>query len=134
MTHAGGRPTDYTPEKADYICEVIASSAKAITELCEIDDAFPHESNFYKWLLKYPEFREKYLEAKEIQGIAYSERVMRDAYTCPPISEEIQLATHQFRVTQWHVSKLAPKQFGEKKEIKNETTLIVHEDRLKELE
>ena len=133
MAHPGGRPTDYTPDKAQYICEIIASSAKAVTELCEIDSTFPHEANFYKWLLKYPEFREKYLKAKEIQGIAYSERIMRDAYSCPAVTEEIALANHQFRVTQWHVSKLAPKQFGDKKHVTQDMNVNVHEQDLAHL-
>lgn len=131
---AGGRPTDYTPELGEYICNVIAGSPKSTIELCKTDDKFPPEGTFYRWLLANPKFHEEYLVAKEIQGIAYAERIMHEIDNCPAVSEEIQLKTLKFRNIQWHVSKLAPKQFGDKKEIKQEMNINVHEDKLKELE
>lgn len=128
-----GRPTKYTPELASRICEVIATSRKSIANICDSYDEFPDEANVFLWMHKYPSFREEYLAAKETQAIMLTEGLLAAAIECPAISEEIQKQTHIFRVTQWHNSKLAPKQFGEKKETKQQITLNVHESDLAHL-
>ena len=57
--------------------------------------------------------------------------IFDNARNCPEISESISKQSHVFRVAQWHLSKLAPKQFGDKKE--STVVLNVHEDNLKNL-
>ena len=41
-----GRPTDYTEELADYICEQIATSTKSVRALALSDDRLPKEEIF----------------------------------------------------------------------------------------
>jgi len=127
MAHPGGRPTDYTPELAKRICELVASTALSMEAICKSSDDFPEETTAFRWIARHEQFRRDYLEAKELQGLILSEKILSEAYTCPAVTEEIALANHQFRVTQWHLSKLAPKQFGDKKEVKTEMNLNVHE-------
>ena len=129
-----GRPTDYTLEKAQYMCERIASCTVPISELCETDEQFPHESNFYKWLLRHSEFRELYLEAREIQGFAYSDKMLRDVDNCPPISEEIQLQTLKTRTLQWHLTRVANKYFGDKKQVDTKVEFVNPADALRQLD
>ena len=82
-------------------------------------------------MYRYPEFRLKYLEAKEAQALWISEKIMDDAYNVEERNEAIAKQNLVFRVGQWHLAKLAPKQFGDKKE--SNVTLNVHEDSLKNL-
>ncbi len=131
-----GRPTDYTPELAERICEAIAINHASIESICENNKDFPAKSNVFKWMHRYPEFRDQYLVAKETQGVLLTEDMLKAAIECPAVNEEISKMTMVFRVLQWHLSKLAPKQFGDKKEVNSNVTATVklHEDRLKDLE
>lgn len=131
-----GRPSDYTPEIARDICAMVASTSKSMENICKSSDLFPDEKTAFRWMHNFPEFRQEYLAAKETQGIKMSEDILAAAINCPAISEEISKQNHIFRVMQWHLSKLAPKQFGDKSEVKSTGTVnvVLHEDRLKELE
>ncbi len=130
MAHARGRPTDYTPELAKRFCMTVATSLNSIETICESDEEFPPEGTIFRWMHMFPQFREQYLAAKETQGIKFAESLLTSAVNCPAISEEIQKQTHVFRVGQWHYSKLAPKQFGDKKQTEQNINLNVHEDNL----
>ncbi len=131
MAHPGGRPTDYNDDIAARICEAISTSSKSVATLCKENSDFPAETNVFKWMMRYPEFRQGYLEAKELQSLLISEEIFDDARACPEVNESIAKANHVFRVAQWHLSKLAPKQFGDKKEAA--VTLNVHESNLTNL-
>lgn len=134
MAHPGGRPTDYTPDAAKRLCELIATTPKSIRNICDQNEDMPSTAGVFRWMHKFPEFREQYLVAKETQGVLLTETMLATAYDCAENNEAIAKQNLVFRVLQWHLSKLAPKQFGDKKEIKQEMNLTVHEDKLKELE
>lgn len=61
-----GRPTDYSQELADKICERIADG-ESLRSICR-DDEMPGTSAVCKWLGKYPEFAEQYARARELQA------------------------------------------------------------------
>jgi hypothetical protein len=130
-----GRPTDYTPELASRICDLIAIHPISVKRIVAQYGDLPDDSNIYRWLARYPEFRSQYLEAKETQALAVTDELW-DELSFGLNKEELDVFDRKFRFQQWHLSKLAPKQFGDKKEIKSEVTANVkmHEDRLKELE
>lgn len=109
-----GRPSDYTPEVAKAICDLVASSAKSMRCICESSDAFPDEATAFRWMHEHPEFRKGYLEAKETQGIIFAEHILADAMNCREATEAVAKMNLVFRVGQWHLSKLAPKGFGDK--------------------
>ena len=134
MAHPGGRPTDYTPELAAKFCGYVATNALSLKKICAKFDDIPSDTTISVWLAKYPEFRGQYLEAKENQALIIADELWDYVKDVPAITEELNKFDKTFRYHQWHLSKLAPKQFGDKKEIKSETTLIVHEDALRNLE
>jgi hypothetical protein len=109
-----GRPTDYTPELAGKICELIASSPDGLTVLCKVRDDLPNESTVYQWLAKYDDFSKSYREAKEAQGLCYSEKVMKTVWDVDERPEAIAKAKLILDASKWHLSKLAPKTFGDK--------------------
>lgn len=59
----GGRPTDYTKEIADKICEQLAMGISMRT--VSRDDSFPAMSTMFKWLREHKEFSEQYEKAKQ---------------------------------------------------------------------
>lgn len=129
-----GRPTDYSIEKADYICDVIATSMECMQDICDRDENFPsNETTVYAWMRKYDDFKQKYLEARELQGILYSNKVMKVIWECPETNESVAKANLILRGSQWHLSKLAPKQFGDKKQVTQEMNINVHERDLQDL-
>lgn len=109
-----GRPSDYTPEKAKAICDMVASTAKSMRNICESSDLFPDEATAFRWMHEHDDFRKQYLKAKETQGIIFAEHILAGAIDCREATEAVAKMNLVFRVGQWHLSKLAPKQFGDK--------------------
>lgn len=70
-----GRPSSYTPEIADKICELLADG-KSLNSICKGDE-FPTRATVCNWLADadrngalspYKEFFDKYLRARELQA------------------------------------------------------------------
>lgn len=61
-----GRPTDYCEAIADKICEAIVDG-KSLRSICKADD-MPSVTSVMRWLSKWPEFREQYARARELQA------------------------------------------------------------------
>ncbi|MEH2700232.1 hypothetical protein GFL93_09350 [Rhizobium leguminosarum bv. viciae] len=80
-TGAGGRPSDYTLELAEAICELIIKgmSVRKIGDL----EAMPCEDTIYTWLSKHSEFSEKYTEACQHRTNRYLEECVDLADTMP---------------------------------------------------
>jgi hypothetical protein len=64
----GGRPTDYSIEIAEYICEKISNSEKGLRTLREEDPNFPGLTTIFRWLDLHEEFRKLYARAREAQA------------------------------------------------------------------
>lgn len=122
-----GRPTNYNDLIADEICEQISLGRSLIQITSDAD--FPAESTVYAWLVKYPEFQEKYARARENQAEHYASEIIALADT--PVegrkvvikadgSEEITIGDTvertrlQIDARKWYASKLAPKKYGDK--------------------
>lgn len=119
-----GRPSNYTPEIADTICEAIARGG-ALYLLCDQEDGWPHEATVYRWLEKHEDFREKYARARERQAdrnvdeiIAISDESGFDAYVkdgrAVIDSEAVNRARLRVDSRKWRASKLWPKKYGDK--------------------
>lgn len=125
--HPGGRPTDYTPEKAAMICYLLASPM-TLTKICQRDD-MPHQSTVFRWLAKHEEFREQYAQAREIQSHIYADEivdiaddssgdVLCDEYGNQKQNHEfVQRSKLRIDARKWHASKTNPSKYGDKTEI-----------------
>jgi hypothetical protein len=123
-----GRPSDYSPEIADLICERIADG-ESVRAICA-DDNMPSKSMVFRWLSAHEEFRDQYARAKEAQAehmademldIAddgsndWMERRNADGSTYEVVNgEHIQRSRVRIDARKWLLSKLAPKKYGEK--------------------
>ena len=63
-----GRPSLYTPELAELICERVATHPCGIKELCERYDDMPTHDTINNWRYKYSDFSSRYLEARQHQS------------------------------------------------------------------
>lgn len=123
-----GRPTDYTEEIANKICDLFAMGY-SMRQVC-LEDGMPVPSTIYLWLSKYREFSDKYVCAKadgqeclvdELSEIA--DKVLTGAY-------EPNQARVAADIKKWHITKLAPKKYGDKQfiETKDTTNEITDEE------
>lgn len=112
---SAGRPSDYSEEIADTICEAIATGS-ALYILCQERDDLPAERTVYQWLERNEEFAQKYARA----------RARQQDYECDHIVEisdraiDANLARLQIESRKWRASKLAPKKYGDSTTLKGD--------------
>ena len=128
----GGRPTKYTIELADQMCERLAQGESA-RSICR-DDQMPCLSTFFKWLREHEEFSHQYAIAKEESADALVEDMLdiADNQVGNPVIVEGEPLMDDERVVKivdnaavgharlrvdtrkWAASKLKPKKYGDK--------------------
>lgn len=123
-----GRPSKYTQELADEICNAIASSDVGIRQLCSQNPHWPAKENIRKWVNSKPDFRVQYINAKAAQIDWLVERAMEvatnstnDTYTDDDGNEKcntewVNRCRLHVDTVKWLSSKLAPKIYGDRKE------------------
>lgn len=117
MTKPTGRPSEFTQEAADLICEEIAKG-RSLRSICADDsaefDKLPHERTVYRWL-EDPEreaFRQQYARAREAQADGKFEQTWEIAQSATV--ESVQVARLQIDTLKWQAGKMAPKKYGDK--------------------
>jgi hypothetical protein len=124
-----GRPTDYTPELADKICEQLIMGFSLRT-VCK-DDSMPCVSTVFSWLRTKPEFLKQYEKSKEEQADALAEDMLdiaddgtndwmekhdKDGHNIgwQVNGEHVQRSRLRLDTRKWIASKLKPKKYGDK--------------------
>jgi len=122
-----GRPSTYTDEIADRICNRLIEG-DSINHISQADD-IPSQYTIYKWLNDFPEFAKKYAHARELQAermleeiFAIADETSNDTITVMRGEMETEVANNEWinrsrlRVDtrKWAMSKLAPKKYGER--------------------
>ncbi len=122
-----GRPSTFSQEVADTICERIAEgqSLRSILK----NEGMPASSTVFKWLIDYPDFSEQYTRAREAQADALFDEILsiaddgsNDSYTDEegnPRTDHDVIARSRLRVDarKWMAGKLRPKKYGDKLEL-----------------
>ncbi len=119
MTKKIGRPTKYTPELAEEICNAVASSGDGLQVLCDANPHWPGRCNIFIMMRKHPEFRAKYVAAKQEQCevlVDYMQEIMNEShkYTDEFGNERIDVPMLRLKVDtiKWQACKLLPRQYG----------------------
>lgn len=125
-----GRPTKYTIELAQEICDAISCDSKGLRRLCEDHPHWPERRNIYHWMRKYPDFRLQYMQAKEHQIEALVDEILEIAddashdtiiktdkngneyESCN--TEWMNRSRLRIETRKWLAAKLAPKIYGDK--------------------
>lgn len=130
------RPTKYSKEIADKICQEIATTSKGLNAICK-SDGMPSVRTVYNWLndSEFAEFLQSYTRAREAQADLIAEEIIQiaddssnDTMTIKKGDEEIEVENKEWvnrsrlRVDarKWIASKLAPKKYGDKVDVKAE--------------
>lgn len=104
-----GRPSIYTPELCDRICERLGNG-EPLRTICK-DDDMPVGATVYSWIRLYPEFLERYEKAKQESSDALVEEMLSIADDENP--EDTQRARLRVDTRKWIAAKLKPKKYGE---------------------
>jgi hypothetical protein len=120
-----GRPSDYTQEMADLICEKLCEG-ESLRAIC-LPDEMPNRSTVFRWLSLHEEFSNQYARAKEEQAEALADDIIAIADQYDQAIEKleggtdhIQRAKLRIDSRKWVASKLKPKKYGDK--VQNEIT------------
>jgi len=142
-----GRPSEYSDEIAEAICEALVEG-RSLRSICAAAD-MPAASTVFRWLAANEAFRDRYARAREAQADALFDEILDIAddgakdYVVDRDSdgsehkrvdhEHISRAKLRVDARKWMASKLLPKKYGDRVELDGGLTLR-HEDILDELE
>lgn len=131
-----GRPTIFSKKLVKDICRAISDNSCGLDHLHQRLDWFPHKSTIFDWVRKYPDFSNQYAQAKAVQVDKRIEEII-EAGRVAAFSEDTfdNSKVHALKIhadnMKWAASKLAPKIYGNLKEIDDLQTQ--HESLKKEL-
>lgn len=147
---AGGRPSKFTQEIADEICERL-SEGESLRRIC-MSEHIPERRTVFSWLLndKYKEFHHQYTRARELQAENFADEMSDiaddgsndymetiDGETGAILGyklngEHINRSRLRIDTRKWIASKLKPKKYGDKIEVEN-TGSISHKHSIGEM-
>jgi hypothetical protein len=116
-----GRPSLYTQELADQICEQLAEGISLRT-VCLAED-MPSARTVFRWLRTNEDFCQQYARAKEESADALFEETidiadesLEGAQDADPKSSGAIVQAYRLRVDtrKWYMSKMKPKKYGDK--------------------
>ncbi len=111
LPRAVGRPSKFTPQLADYICEEIMSG-RDLTEICANDDGMPSRATVYRWTVERPEFATQCARAREACADLELHKMKQLAESCT--EENVNSTRVKLNHMQWRVMKIAPRLYGDR--------------------
>lgn len=131
-----GRPTLYSQELADLICERVATTTYGLARLCALYPDLPDKTTVNLWRYKYPEFSTQYAQAKLVQADLLAEEMLdiaddgtndwmqtwgEDGEIGYKLNgEHVQRSRLRIDTRKFLAAKLLPKQYGDKVDEKKE--------------
>lgn len=122
-----GRPSEFTEQLADIICERIADG-ESLRSICS-EDEMPSKSTVFKWLVQQQSFADQYARARETQADSLFDEILTIADTTV-IGEKVKMTPDgkvetttgdmiehrrlQVDARKWMAGKLRPKKYGDK--------------------
>lgn len=108
-----GRPSKYTEQLAEAICDYIATGMTLI-DICEMT-GFPSRITVNSWMRSNAEFLSRITRAREDQQDYFADRIHQ--LNMGMNAENWQFTNAQIRNIQWLMGKLKPKVYGEKAQV-----------------
>ena len=107
----------------------LATGTIGIRRLCAENEHFPDPNTIYRWQHRFPEFREQYARAKEMQLAAIEDEMLEiaddgandwmevkhgDSVSWRENGEAARRSTLRLDTRKWLMAKLLPKKYGDK--------------------
>ncbi|WP_448970276.1 terminase small subunit-like protein [Neisseria sp.] len=121
-----GRPSKYSDEMAEKICELIANGMSLRT-VC-LQEGMPSAVTVCKWLSENQEFSKQYARAREEQAVSFADEIISIADSVEPDSAAVAKAKLQIDSRKWLAAKMAPKKYGDKVEQQITGSLAIQAD------
>ena len=120
-----GRPTVYTAELGDLICERLMDG-ESLKSICS-EETMPNRATVFRWIVANETFRDMYARAREEQADTMADEIVSIADegetkvimggdgTSMVVFDSTAVARNRLRVDarKWAASKLAPKKYGD---------------------
>lgn len=116
-----GRPSSYSEETADFICEQLAIG-KTLLAICRDNEEMPDRTTVARWMTKMPEFASRIALSRDF-GQDFTVDECRDIVDSAT-PEDFQVARLRVWHRQWEASKRAPKRLGDKLDVNHTTSPI----------
>ena len=110
-----GRPSGYTPAKADTICDEIADG-KSLRSVCA-RKAMPDKKTVLRWLRQNGDFRAQYARAREAAADAAYEDIVEIERALRAKEMHPNTARVLIDSIKWRASKLKPKVYGDRSQV-----------------
>jgi hypothetical protein len=110
-----GRPSTYSDEIADEICERLAEG-ESLRSICS-GDGMPRKATVFRWLAdeRLSVFRDQYTRAREEQAETLADEIVEIADgDGDKESDNTQRDRLRVEARKWVASKLKPKRYGDK--------------------
>jgi hypothetical protein len=131
------RPSDYSQEIADTICERIGDG-ESLRRICSEED-MPNKATVFRWLAAHTEFSDQYARAREAQADTLFDEVLAIADT-PMLGEKTKIGSDgktetttgdmiehrrlQVDARKWMAGKLRPKKYGDKLDVEHSGQVV----------
>lgn len=124
-----GRPSEFSQNIADLICMRLAEG-ESLRSICK-EEELPSKATVMRWLRSWPEFRDQYAHAREIQADMLFDEVLEiadnsenDTYLDSDGNERTNhevVARAKLRIDarKWMAGKLRPKVYGDKLDLEH---------------
>lgn len=111
---ANGRPSEYSDDRAGYICGQLAEG-RSLSAICREDDV-PTMATILRWLAdeRYSMFRDMYEKAREIQAETHADILTDIADDVQPDAAHVAKAKLRIDTRKWVAAKLKPRKYGDK--------------------
>lgn len=121
-----GRPTSFSEETADAICERLVDGV-SLRKICLSDD-MPNVSTVFRWLAVHKDFRDQYARAREAQADTLADEILDiaddgsndymgddDKYN----GDAVQRSKLRVDSRKWLAAKMLPKKYGDATTVKH---------------
>ena len=110
-----GRPSKYTPELAERICEAI-SLGQYLGKICEAPD-MPHRVTVHRWMDEYPEFATRYARARELQADVMDEDILSASRAVLAGEIDPRAGAVAIGGFQWRAGRLNAQRYGDRQQV-----------------
>ncbi len=122
-----GRPSKYSEDIGDQLCELISTSNKGLVHHCKTLKV--STVSVYRWLEEFEEFRNRYARAREAQADFLADEILeiadeanRDTITITKGGKQVEVENTEWTnrsklrvdARKWIAAKLRPKKYGDR--------------------
>lgn len=129
-----GRPTDYSQQMADLICERLANG-ESLRTICG-DEGMPDKSTVFRWLAAHEDFATIYARAREVQAEVLADELIEIAddgrndwmerrgaedenIGWRENGEAMRRSQLRIATRQWIAERMLPKKYGNKTQLEH---------------